>query len=93
VIHAFNTSTQEAEEGRSLSSMPTCSIEEDPEQPGLRRDLVPGEKKKSKTKQNLKNKKIKNKQTKTHEIHYLKEPFIVSYIVKDNKKQPYFKNS
>lgn len=38
VVHAFNTSTGEAKEGRYLSSKPACSLEQGPAQPALHRE-------------------------------------------------------
>ena len=53
VVHAFNLNTQkaeaEAEAGRSLSSRPTCSTEQVPEQPGLCREILSQKKKNKKT--------------------------------------------
>jgi hypothetical protein len=40
VAHAFNSSTQEAEAGRSLSSRPTWSTQRVPDQPGLYRETL-----------------------------------------------------
>ena len=64
VVHAFNSSTQETEAGRFLSSRPAWSTEWVPRQPGLHRETLSQKTKQNKTKQN-KTKQSKAKQSKT----------------------------
>ena len=40
MAQGFNPSTQEEEAGRSLSSRPAWSIEQDPEKPGIYRETL-----------------------------------------------------
>jgi hypothetical protein len=58
VVHAFNSSTREAEAGRFLSSRPAWSTEWVPGQPRLYRETLSQKKKKKKTKKQTNQKKF-----------------------------------